>query len=90
MDRNRKQIDADLLAEIEAFELERTKKKKKKGWRPSKLDPVSHVLLELRRLGKSLQSMAEFVLKKFGISAHKSTIKRQLDKLNGMKHEVKK
>lgn len=89
MESKKKQIDAELLAEIEAFDLEDAKKRKKKGWRSSKLDPVSHVLLEMRRQGKTLRVMANFVFKKFGISAHKSTVKRQLDKLNSMRQEKK-
>lgn len=89
MEKKINQIDAELLAEIEKFEVAKKKKKKKKGWRPSKLDRVSDVLLEMRCQGKSLQFMAEFVLEKFGISAHKSTVKRQLDKLNSMRQEKK-
>lgn len=89
MEKKIKQVDAELLAEIEKFEMEKKKKKKKKGWRPSKLDPVSYVLLEMRRHGKALQFMADFVFKKFGISADKTTVMRQIDKLNAMRGEGK-
>lgn len=81
MESEKKQVDEALLRKIEDFELKERKKKKKKGWRPSKLDCVSHVLFEMRSRGASLQSMANFVLQEFQISANKSTVMYFFDRL---------